>query len=168
MSKPRLLYQHWIIDRIPDPRLEELQGFISGGGSDDNSKIIRAVQDAMEKLTEEEREFIIHYYFRGLNLTDVAREINRKPTRMGGLHRQAVRKLKKQLAGFVEMEFGIKPGIVKPCPVCESPHKLEIEEIIGARTSAVPWSSVLAELKRKLGIVIRAPQVLISHKKYHV
>ncbi len=168
MSKPRLLYQDWIIEKTADPRLEELYDCLTDENGGYNPAIIEAVRTALEKLTEEEREFIICYYFRGLNLVETASELNRKSTRMDGLHLQAVKKLKKHLAGFVEAEFGIKTEGTKPCPVCISRYRREIEKIIASKAPSVPWSAVLAELKRKFGIIIRAPQVLISHRKYHV
>ncbi len=167
MSKPRLLYQDWIVELGRDPHLIELNRF-SNIPDPPSPRIADAVRAALARLSETERQFVELYFFRGLSLKDTARALNRKSTRMPGLRNRVVSKLKKELASFVKTEFGIETESGRACVLCKSPYRTEIDRLIMSKPERETWKRIIKTLDIDFGIKITTPQILIGHRKYHI
>jgi len=167
MCKPRLLYQDWIVELGRDPHLIELNRF-NNVPEPVNVRIIDAVRSALKRLSSAEREFIELYYFRGCSLREIAAILHKRATRMPGLHRRALNKLKRELASFVREEFGIDTATGMNCLLCNSPHRMEIDRLILAKPERETWKRIIRILKNEFNIEITTPQILIGHLKYHI
>ena len=158
----KVIYQNWMVD------------IARNGGFSDNTinsetaeKIILEVRRALKKLMPAEREFIERFYFGGESYPEIAEKMGRRPSRIEGLHNRAVNRLKKELVGFVRRQFGIKIKLTDKCPICNSPHRDEIDLLINDKKHAETWKQVIRILKSKYNIIIKTPQILIGHQKYH-
>ncbi|MBI5265976.1 MAG: sigma-70 family RNA polymerase sigma factor [candidate division Zixibacteria bacterium] len=131
-------------------------------------RIREQVQLAIRGLDENEREFISRFYYMGETYRHMAEASGRKIYSLEALHRRALRKLRKALARFAEAEFGVTPEKPRrPCVVCDSPRRAEIETLINARPAEATWRSVMRAIAQEYGVRVATPQVLIGHQKYH-
>lgn len=132
-------------------------------------RIREQVQLAIRGLDEDEREFISRFYYMGETYRQMAQASGRKIYSLEALHRRALRKLRKALARFAEAEFGVTPEKPrKPCVVCDSPRRAEIEALLNARPAEATWRSVMRAIAQEYGVRVATPQVLIGHQKYHL
>lgn len=125
------------------------------------------VRAALELLNEEEREFIIRFHFMGESYRHISERSSRAIYRLEALHKRAVRKLKNELAGFVANRFGVKQTILRPCKLCSSPHREQIDRIISNRDRRLTWRPVIRQLREKYDLRLKSPMLLIGHEKYH-
>jgi hypothetical protein len=133
-----------------------------------DSEIDKRVKRALAELSENEREFIVHFYFMGQTEQQIAKATGRTVVRLHTLHGRAVRKLRRSLGGFVAEWFGLEvDGQASGCPVCESEFAAEIDRIIANRDRKATWRPVMRQIHERFGIQIRSPQVLIGHERYH-
>ena len=163
----RVSYQNWIADIGFNP-VDINNIMLEYRPVKPNRKIISAVQQALGKLTSREREIIMRYYFEGESLDHIAVAIGKQVNQVATIHRRAVNKLKRFLAIFVKNEFGIKNELTKNCPLCNSVDKNEINKIIKTKKEEETWRRTILELKKKYRIIIKSPQILIGHQKYHI
>ncbi len=133
-----------------------------------NPKIIKVVREALDKLTEKERNFIERYYFKGESLQEIAKSTKLNKTRLTAIHLRAIRKLRKYLDPFVQQEFGITTEHDHICPICMSPHLKEINRVIGNKRKEETWKNIIKILKTEFNLQIKSPQILIGHQKYHI
>ncbi len=167
MSNTRLLFQNWIVDLGFDPGHKRIL-LDTDNVIIPNERIIKAVRLALGKMSKNEREFIERYYFEGESYIKIGQALRWMPYRIEALHRRAVKKLRKHLAFFVKKEFGIEIEIEYECPICNSPSKGEINELIKVKKPEETWKKIIKTLKEKYGITIKTPQILIGHQKYHI
>ncbi|MBD3333680.1 hypothetical protein GF356_12595 [candidate division GN15 bacterium] len=161
MARRRIIYHDWLARE----RAVDQSGEVSNGA---DSEIDQHVQRALATLSENEREFIVHFYFMGQTEQQIAKATGRTVIRVHALHRRAVRKLRRSLGGFVAERFGLElGGRASGCPVCESEFAAEIDWIIANRDRKATWRPVMREIHESFGIQIRSPQVLIGHERYH-
>jgi IS30 family transposase len=166
MSPRKLTYQNWIVEIGFDPGRK---GDISvGADRPRNERIIAAVREAVARLSPLEREFIERYYFCGQSCASIASALNKKEKRIEAIRRQAVIKLRKYLAGFVRKQFRIEVETGPDCPICNSPCKAEIDRLIKNKKKKETWKKIIKMLKEDYSVIIRTPQILISHQKYHM
>jgi len=138
------------------------------GASRVTTEIRTQVHEALAKLSVEEREFIVLFYFVGRTYAELAESTGRALHRIEAIHKRAIRRLRKELALFVAEEFGIPlPRRVQSCPICRSKHVEEIDAIIESRDFRSTWSPVIQKIREKFGIAVGSPQQLIGHTKYH-
>ncbi len=164
MSNNRIIYQNWIVDLGRDPDLP----VSLNRASVSKNRIDNAVRAALDRLTDEEREFIIRFYFMGQTYQDLSEETGRAEHKLSSLHKNTVRKVRWLLEGFVTDKYGLKLGLASTCPLCASKHAAEINELIANRDRTATWRGVIRHLKTRFGIVVRTPQLLIGHEKYHM
>jgi hypothetical protein len=166
MSPRKLTYQNWIVEIGFDPGRKG--GISVGGDSPRNERIIAAVREAIARLSPLEQEFIERHYFCGQSCASIASALDRKEKRIETIHRQAVIKLRKYLAGFVRKQFRIDVEIGPHCPICNSSRKAEIDRLIKNKKKEETWKKIIKMLKKDYSVIIRTPQVLIGHQKYHM
>lgn len=192
MARKRIIFQNWIADLGFDPSdrsvgdpdskknwpeisIEDLPessvqtGDTQASGRDEtgSSELRRAVRVALDKLTEDEREFVCQFYFMGRSYREISEESARAVYSLEALHRRAMKKLEKHLAAFVKKRFGIANEVKRPCIICQSPRLAEINKLIEQRDKAATWKPVIKRLREEFGIEIKSPQLLIGHEKYH-
>ena len=190
MPSSRIVYQNWIVEIGHDPDTKVVPDggdlfrtdFISpdhpaaAGLSDAEATatrierrelIRRSVSEALNNLDDDEREFVIRFHFMGESYRRIAEKSGRSIHKLEVLHKRSLRKLKKQLAGFVHETFGLGREVIPDCPICRSPFVAELDEIIRNRDRTATWRPVLTVLKNKYNLSISSPQLLIGHEKYH-
>ena len=188
MAKNRIIYQNWLVEIGYDPKLggphktdiEEIsidELFEDGFDIEqklDNSKQIQRneflqnnVQNALAKLSEDEREFIIRFHFMGEKYVEIAEKTEREQYSLVGYHNQIIKKLKKYLKQFVKDEFQVSLQEKSTCPICLSPYKSNINSLLETRDKKSTWKHVMQSIEEKYNLQIKAPQILIGHEKYH-
>lgn len=185
----RLTYQNWIVklgrdpddlrlNEIPEPAqklftpLEKLSNGPEFGpkavSSDQRQeRIIEAVREGLSQLDENEREFLILFHFMGRSYRQIAESSGREIYRLEALHLRALKQLRALLARFVEEEFDIRSENHPDCPICASPDRDEIDQLIDQKKAEETWSGTIRQIKDRFGIRIKTPQVLIGHKRFH-
>ena len=167
MAKRKIVYQNWIVDIGIDPgQIGNLQ--IIGDKVQPNEKIILAVREALKKLTVTEQEFIEKYYFQGMTYLEISKVMNKRISKIEGLHLRSTNKLKKFLAEFVKEYFGFEANIGQDCLICQSVHKSKINKLIKAKKKCETWKQIIRRLKSDYQLSIKTPQILIGHQKYHM
>lgn len=172
MSPVRVTYQDWIVTLGRDPALRRYAGpgTMSTGGafeSDRAAEIAEAVGRALESLTEQERLLIIRFYFMGESYEKLSCLSGRAIHKLAAVHHRAVKKLRARLATFVEKRFDVRPTGRPDCIICRSPFRAEIDTLIDQRDRGRSWRTVIKALKKRYSIIIKTPQILIGHEKYH-
>ena len=192
MARKRIIFQNWIADRgidpndrsAADPSAEEnwpevsIDDLPDSAAADANEPISarreakaaelrQAVRAALDKLSEDEREFICRFYFMGRSYREISEESGRTVYSLEALHGRAMKKLEKYLAPFVKERFGIEPSLNQTCAICRSPHLAEINRLIEQRDKTATWKPVMKRLREEFGIKVKSPQLLIGHEKYH-
>jgi hypothetical protein len=167
MSKKKVVYQNWIVDLGFDPALFGYD-IINSLDLKESEKIERVVRDSLDKLDEDEKELIIHYYFMGQTYAEISDKSNREIFKLAALHKRAIKKLKKKLSQFVENNFGIMTDSNFSCPVCNHERRAELNELIANRDKTKTWKPILKILREKYQMNLRTPQIIIGHEKYHM
>jgi hypothetical protein len=167
LSVNRITYSDRIVDLGRDPSIAIAPGPPSEPDGARVARIREAVSAALEGLTEDEREFIVHFYFQGMSYRQIGEASGRAKHKLWALHERALRRLRQALQGFVRAEFGIEAAEDESCPICASEHREEIDALIAARDRTASWAPVMREINHRFGLRIRAPQRLIGHEKYH-
>jgi len=167
MSKKKVVYQNWIVELGFDPAKFCYKEF-DITDSEKTDKAVKAVRESLDKLNDDEKEIIIHYHFMGQSYAEISEKSNREIFKLASLHNRALKKLKKKLSKFVENNYGIKSDSDIVCPICNHGRKTEINEIIFRRDRTKTWKPVLNILKDKYSIILKSPQILIGHEKYHM
>lgn len=173
MILPRITYQNWIVELGHDPTNPQpsVAGPVPGEsgrlGRSDLIQLQRTVRNALESLTAQERLFIIRFYFQGQTYRHISRQSGQAASKLLGLHRRAIRKLRRRLAPFVKERFRIESDESPNCPICRSGQRHSIDVLIANRDKSRSWRPVISALKERYSLAIRSPQVLIGHEKYH-
>ncbi len=167
MPKRKIVYRNWIVEVGVDPKHREILLSDSAGPAY-NQRINRAVRAALSYLTAAEREFIERFYFQGESCSQIAVKSGKPLNRVEGLQRRAVAKLKKELGEFVRNEFGVEIPPEKDCPLCHSPFRAEIDNLIRAKRKEETWRGIINTLQSKYKLAVKGPQMLIGHQNYHI
>ena len=133
----------------------------------DIEELKEVVRKALEKLTDNEREFITLFYYQGKTYREISRQSGISIYRLESLHRRALKRLKRELRSFVEKRYGITIETESSCPICKSPYREEIDKLINSRNPRDTWKTVIQEIKERYNLIIKTPQLLIGHEKYH-
>lgn len=186
MARNRLTYQNWIVDigRDPGSAFEQSNNpdaLLTDGGESTGlfpsvdkalppleEELIQKVRSALDGLTDDEREFIIRFYYMGQSYQKISKQTGRVAHRLVSLHNRAINKLKANLSGFVRLRFDLEPSLKKICPLCESSQVEQINRLIITRDKRQTWRPVLKALKDNYGITVSSPQLLIGHERYHM
>jgi hypothetical protein len=192
MGRKRVVYQDWIVELGHDPDLvvppEEFTAdpdtvvslddlidwacssagaTIINSESESSGRIREAVTEALSQLDVEERELIERLHFMGQTYHEISEKSGRAVNILEKFHKRTLSRLRKELAPFVRRQYGIDPKIARTCPICRSPCRKEIDELIRNRDRTRPWRQVINILKQEYQIILSTPQVLIGHEKYH-
>jgi len=148
---------------------EELERQAIPTSSDNRRSVIsEQVASAVRLLDDDEREFIARFYHMGETYREISEKSGRQIYSLEAIHKRALKKLRRSLAGLIEREFGFKvSNRNRPCLVCDSGHRDEIDELIASRPPETTWRAVLRTIAQRYEIRIVSPQVLIGHQKYH-
>lgn len=125
-----------------------------------------AVAEAITELPQKQQEALRLYYFAGYSLEQIADAHGCKLTQIKSLHRQALRRLRGRLSGFVHSRYGIETSKAG-CVLCDSPDRSKIDELILAKRPEEPYSALFRKLKSRFGIRLISPKTVIGHIKYH-
>jgi DNA invertase Pin-like site-specific DNA recombinase len=164
MSTGKIVWQNYLAGDACENRGNCLPGADGRG----NLRIERAVRSAIRKLAGPQREFIERYYFQGQKYSAIAKALGINRSKLERLHKNALRKLRKELAVFVRMEYGLSPETEPDCPICLSSERPEIDRLISQKREFETWRKIIRILKTDYQIIIKTPQILISHKEFHV
>ena len=157
----RVVHHNWVYQTLRP-------GLWSEGHESERQKRIRiAVRRELEKLPEDEREFIELYWFEGESIPEIAKLLGKKPYKLESLNKRIIRKLKNRLARFVKNEFKLDSRIRKKCPICDHPEIARINEILRSKKPEETYRSVIRILCEEFGINIKTPQTIIGHIRYH-
>jgi hypothetical protein len=192
MSGNRVVYQNWIVEMGFDPaqlrtienREDPLQESISldepsacAISDEESQRVIEErekaseirsrVREALERVSVQEQEFIVQFYFMGKSYREISEQSGRPIYKLEALHKRAVKKLKKELGGFVRERFGVETESDADCLICRSPHVAEINRLLSQRDKTATWRPIIKILRDKYGLKVSSPQVLIGHEKYH-
>lgn len=122
---------------------------------------------AIRQLSDDEREFVERFYFSGESFREISERTGREIYRLEAIQKRALRRLKKMLREFVSEVYGVKSTTAANCPICESGHRGEIDQLILSRDRSASWRPVMKEIFHRYGITIRTPMILIGHERYH-
>ncbi len=188
MAKNRLIFQNWLVEIGYDPKLggphknkieqisiDELfdSGFditheIPDSQQTNRSEIIQqAVKDVLERLTDDEREFIIRFHFMGEKYIEIAEKSDRELYSLVSMHNIAIKKLKRYLKQFVKEQFDVAESKQIRCLICDSEHKDAIDKLIACKPFNATWKKIIGHVAKRYNIKIKSPQILIGHEKYH-
>jgi len=164
MSNSRIVYQNWIVDLGHDP-MEQF--FDNSRINNPDERLEKVVSTALKRLSTNECEFIVQFYYMGKSYREIADQSGRVIYKLEAIHRRALKKLEAELRGFVSKRFNITKEKTHDCPICNSEYSDEINEIIAKRNPRDTWRPILKILKERFELHIRSPQTLIGHIKYH-
>ncbi len=171
MPGSRIVYQNWIVDIGRDPSLP-YDGQESVMESDDTPALRSRVREAVRRLDDEERELIEQLYFLGDTYRQMAERTGRALYRLEALHRRVLRKLRHDLAPFVQNRFQLEDRFiddaVRRCPICKATNREEIDRAIADRDQLQTWRPVMDRLRAEFDLDIRTPAIMISHERYHM
>ncbi|HOP07458.1 MAG TPA: hypothetical protein PLF13_09220 [candidate division Zixibacteria bacterium] len=164
----RVIYRNWIVDLGRNPAAGPMIEPYPSPDAIAPPELIAEVDKALSRLTEEEREFVVRFYYMGESHGHLAGLTGRKVHKLESMHKRIMRKLRRLLSPFVCERYGIgvEPG--STCVICRSPARDEIDTLIANRDRSRTWRPVIRKLRQRFGIRITSPQTLISHEQYHM
>lgn len=145
--------QFWDTRCTPEERLRQ-------------QRLIEAIREAVTQLSGIDRRIIERHYFEGRTYAEIGKELRILPGRVKTRSRRSRRRLRKLLAVIVRTQFHIKL-LQADCPICNSRSRAEAEAIIAGRRPRGSFAPVLRSLKKELAIVVKSPNTIIGHTKYH-
>lgn len=126
------------------------------------------MEKALRRLDQEEKQYIIRYYYLTESLSSIMRQSGRTVSRLESLRQRSLRKLKSELTPFVERFYRLSIAREnEDCPICNSIHREEIDALIAGRDRTQTLKPLLKTLRERYGIRLSCVQVLLSHEKYH-
>ena len=129
--------------------------------------IARVTRDALRTLDDTERKVIELYHFMGLSPSELARELGVGVKRAMSALRSAEIRMREQLRAFAQEKWNV--GVAdNSCAICAHPDCEKADVFIRDKKSSETWGEVITRLRDELGIVVRTPQALIGHRKYHM
>ncbi len=167
MPRKKIFAENWLVEFAIDPKTET-PPLASPDDIQSNRRVEDAVRAALERLTPREKEFAERYYFMGESYIQVAQALGLRLTRVEGLHRRVNLKLRKLLTPFVKVEYGLKINRKPGCIICRSRFRQKIDRLIRTRKKSATWKLIMMILRENHNIMIKTPQILIAHQKYHM
>jgi hypothetical protein len=123
--------------------------------------------EALRQLSDDEREFIERHYYAGQTYELIGHEMKKSRRKLETTHRRAIRQLRKLLRPFAEQYFALGHAPVPGCPICQSPRREAIEQLIAARDPRQPWGNLMGAIKEQFGLEITSSMVFTGHMKFH-
>jgi RNA polymerase sigma factor (sigma-70 family) len=128
----------------------------------------KKVNQALGKLDEVERKFILYFYFDCFTYEKIASLMKKRKDKLQRIHQGALDKLKLILKDYVEKRFKLKVPDKNSCIICQSPHRNELDRIIRGKRKDETWKRIIKILKNEYNLHIKTPQILIGHMKKHI
>ncbi len=165
MTGHRMTTLPWIIESAGDASAVWPAESIRSGYNDE---IIAAVTRAIDSLDPDEADFVRMYYLQGMTYMEIAKLAGCLPRRLESRHRTARKKLEIRLHHLLGGRYNIPAPIPFDCPLCDHPQRCRIDDLIGAKTERDTWKRTIKILKIDFAIPNISPQMLITHRKYHM
>lgn len=159
MGNRKVICRHWIASVTASRAESEKSEFAE--------QINDAVRAAIEQLEPNERIVIERYYLQFEEMSAIADSMGISLARATTLHLRAMGRLRKLLSSFAKERFGITRRDSTRCPLCRSPYRAEIDELIRTRDPRRPWRILLQQLRREFGIRVRSYHAIVSHHRFH-
>ncbi len=126
------------------------------------------VRNAVEKLSPDEKRFVELFYFEFRSYREISRKWRKRIHKLERIHRRALDKLRILLADFVRQHFGLDVPPRTECMICMSPYRRELEQLIRDKTEDETYSRLMRTFRKRYGVNIKTPQVIIGHRKKHM
>jgi hypothetical protein len=168
-KRGRIRYLNWATELygcFDDEIQERILQNLSGPKQDDS--INHEVRKAIAKLPPEENQFVQLFYFEFKSYQEISTKLKKKVHKLERIHQRALGKLKILLVGFVNKRFGLDVPQNTNCVICRSPFRRQLEELIRNKRKEETYSHLIRIFKEKYRIQIKAPQVIIGHKRKHM
>ncbi len=135
----------------------------------EREKIIgKEVRKAVEKLSNEERQFIEKFYFEFRSYREIAGIFKKRIYKLERIHRRALDKLRILLADFVKNRFKLEVTRETDCVICNHPFRPKLDRLIRRKKKDETYARLIRTFKQKYGIEITTPQVIIGHQRKHM
>lgn len=169
-KRGRIRYLNWAVDSSLVLGIEEPEF-----DSDQNKEKIKKdveletkVNQALAKLDDIERKFIIYFYFDCFTYEKIVSLLKKRKDKLQRIHQSALDKLKLILKDYVEKRYKLKVDDKNDCIICQSPYRNELDGIIKGKRKEETWKRIIKILKNKYNLKIKTPQILIGHLKRHM
>ncbi len=126
------------------------------------------VREAVERLSSLERQFVEYFYFEDKSYREISVLLNKSIHRLERIHHRASGKLKMLLSNYVKTRFKLNLPEQTDCIICKSPFRQELDKLIQAKKEKETYKSLIRIFKKKYGLKIKTPQIIIGHKKKHM
>jgi hypothetical protein len=133
-----------------------------------NDEIIVAVRRAIDGLDPDEAEIVRMYHLQGMTYPQISALIGCPPRRLVNRHRTARKKLRLRLHRMLAGRYHVPARLRLDCPLCDHPRAIEIDDLIRAKREDDTWRKTMRILKIDFDIAVIRPQILITHRKYHM
>jgi hypothetical protein len=132
------------------------------------------VREAVGRLSPLEKQFVEYFYFEDKSHKEISVLLNKKIVKLERIHSRALGKLRRLLSDYVKTRFKLnlpeKTDLQTSshCIICKSPFRQELDKLIGNKKEKKTYKSLIKIFRRKYGLDIKTPQVIIGHKKKHM
>jgi hypothetical protein len=172
-KRGRIHYLSWAIELYGCSDDDIGKGILrnSSGGEEENEineAINREVRKAVEELPAAEKRFVELFYFEFKSYRQIAIILKKKVYKLERIHQRALGKLRILLTDFVKKRFRLEITEKTDCPICSSPFREELDQLIREKKEEETHKPLINILKKRYGIDIRTPQVIIGHRKKHM
>jgi len=166
MTEHRIVRRHWIIETAAADAAVWLPASERNAGY--NDEIIAAVRWAIDGLEPDEAEFVRMFYLRGMSYPQIS-ALTAWPRRLQmSRHRTALKKLRLRLYKMLGGRYNVPIQLRLDCPLCDHPRIAEIDALIRTKRESETWRTIIKTLKTKFTIENVRPQILMTHRKYHI
>ena len=162
----RIVARNWIIDLGRDPAAVWHPDYDKV--TDYNDEIIAAVRWAIDRLDPGEAEFVRMYYFQGMSYQLIGTLTGNEPRSLMKIHRSAKRKLRQRLCRILAGRYNVPVRLEPACPLCDHARAEEIDALIRSKSQRETWRTTIEVLKRSYAIRNITPQILLTHREYHM
>ena len=171
-KRGRVRYLNWALEKSDMSKIHEVE--LDLDDEENRQKIKKdqelesKVHQALNKLDEMERRFIVHFYFDGLSYCQIRRLLKTRKDKLQRIHQSALDKLRLILKDYVEKRFKLKVDCDSRCLICQSLHREELDKLIQGKKKEETWKRIIRTMDEKYHLKIKAPQVLIGHLRKHM
>jgi RNA polymerase sigma factor (sigma-70 family) len=171
-KRGRIRYLNWAVDR------SGMSGIFQDGFNLDDrqdqekikkdKELEKQVRQALGKLDETERKFILYFYFDCFSYKEIGFLLKKRKDKLQRIHQSALDKLKLILKDYVEKRFEFRTNDDTGCIICQNPHRKKLDRIIRGKRKEETWKRVIKILRNGYDLRIKTPQILIGHLKKHM
>jgi len=171
-KRGRVRYLNWALERSGMSGILE-RGYDFDEGEDQekikrDQELEKRVHEALTRLDETEREFILYFYFDCFSYERIESLLKKRKDKLQRIHQRALDKLELILKDFVEKRFKLKTDDKTVCIICQNPHREELDRIILSKRKQETWKRIIKILNEKYHLRIKTPQILIGHARKHM